>query len=95
MTTDRYVSFAGIDCDGNSRRVIEVLLRHLENPTNRNAYWDAFQVKLREAAASRVAQETAVAETRDFLTVKGSTPDAGFNTPAPLTHALTGNRNDD
>jgi len=50
MTTDRYVSFAGIDCDGNSRRVIEVLLRHLENPTNRNAYWDAFQVKLREAA---------------------------------------------
>jgi len=51
--------------------------------------------RVAEAAASRVAQETAVAETRDFLTVKGSTPDAGFNTPAPLTHALTGNRNDD
>lgn len=50
MTTDRYKSFAGIDCDGNSQRVIETLLRHLEDPARRNPFWDAFQVKLREAA---------------------------------------------
>ena len=29
---DRYVSFKGIDCDGNARRLIACLRRHIDDP---------------------------------------------------------------
>lgn len=47
---DRYVSFAGIDCAGDSRRLIEAVLGHIDNPARTNALWEAFKTKLAAAA---------------------------------------------
>lgn len=43
---DRYVSFAGIDADGNSRRLIKMLLRHIDDPQKSNRFWELFREKL-------------------------------------------------
>lgn len=43
--TDRYLSFAGIDCDGNARRVMACIDRHLAVPGRGNAFWDYFAKK--------------------------------------------------
>lgn len=43
--TDRYVSFADIDCDGNARRVMECIERQMILPGRRNAFWDYFMNK--------------------------------------------------
>ena len=42
---DRYVSFKDIDCDGNARRLMEMIDAHLTNPANGNAFMDYFQKK--------------------------------------------------
>ena len=44
-TTDRYISFEGIDCDGNARRVMEHIERHVAIPGRNNAFWDYFMNK--------------------------------------------------
>lgn len=49
--TDRYVSFCGIDCDLNARRLMETLDRHLSAPGRSNAFWDYFQKKRRGEGA--------------------------------------------
>lgn len=41
-STDRYVSFAGIDCAGNARRLMESLDRHIADPAKNNAFWQYF-----------------------------------------------------
>lgn len=43
---DRYVSFKGIDCDGNSRRIIDRLYMHIDDPAKTNAFWERFRAKL-------------------------------------------------
>ena len=44
--TDRYVSFAGIDCDGNARRLMEIIDRHLlADPSKDNVFWAYFRKK--------------------------------------------------
>lgn len=43
--TDRYVTFEGIDCDGNARRLMEHIERHLEIPERNNAFWEYFMNK--------------------------------------------------
>lgn len=43
---DRYVSFKGIDCEGNSRRIIERLYSHIDDPAKTNAFWERFKQKL-------------------------------------------------
>lgn len=43
--TDRYVSFAGIDCAGNARRILEFVDRNLAQPGRSNAFWDYFARK--------------------------------------------------
>lgn len=44
-STDRYVSFEGIDCDGNARRVMHCIERLLELPGRSNAFWEYFMKK--------------------------------------------------
>ncbi len=43
---DRYVSFTGIDADGNSRKLIKLLLGHIDDPQKNNRFWDLFREKL-------------------------------------------------
>lgn len=43
--TDRYVTFEGIDCDGNARRLMALIDGHLTDPGKGNAFWDYFQKK--------------------------------------------------
>lgn len=43
---DRYVSFVGIDGDGNSRELIKQLRRHIDDPEKSNRFWDIFKAKL-------------------------------------------------
>ena len=43
---DRYVSFAGIDGDGNSRKLMTMLRRHIDDPARSNPFWDMFKGKL-------------------------------------------------
>lgn len=43
--TDRYISFAGIDCAGNARRVMECIDRHIAISGRSNGFWDYFLAK--------------------------------------------------
>ena len=44
--SDRYVSFAGIEGDKNSRQLIALLRRHIDDPLKTNRYWELFKDKL-------------------------------------------------
>ena len=44
--TDRYVTFKNIDCEGNSKRLIAMLRRHIDDPAKCNAFWSQFKDKL-------------------------------------------------
>ncbi len=46
-TTDRYVTFKGIDGDGNARKLIALLRRHIDAPDKSNPFWEKFKEKLR------------------------------------------------
>ncbi len=46
MKTDRYVSFKGIDGDGNSRLLIAMLRRHIDDPAKASPFWEKFKEKL-------------------------------------------------
>ena len=48
--TDRYVSFAGIDCVGNARRILEFIDRNLAIAGRSNAFWDYFAKKRQGSA---------------------------------------------
>ncbi len=55
---DRYVSFKGIDCEANTRAVIDRILMHISDPAKSNPFWERFKVRLAEAgndATARVA----------------------------------------
>lgn len=43
---DRYVSFAGIEGDRNSRELIAMLRRHIDMPQRSNGFWEMFKEKL-------------------------------------------------
>ena len=43
--TDRYVSFAGIDCDGNARQVMAYIDRFLAESNQAAPFWDYFTAK--------------------------------------------------
>ena len=45
-TTDRYISYQNIDCEGNSKKLMQLLLRHIDIPDKSNAFWDKFREKL-------------------------------------------------
>ena len=44
--TDRYVTFKNIDCAGNSRKLMTMLRRHIDDPAKCNLFWDKFKEKL-------------------------------------------------
>lgn len=43
---DRYVSFVGIEGDKNSRELIVMLRRHIDDPLKSNRFWEMFKGKL-------------------------------------------------
>lgn len=44
-TTDRYVSFDGIDCDGNARKVMELIEANMHKVENDLPFWEYFMKK--------------------------------------------------
>lgn len=44
-TIDRYVTFIGIDCDGNAARVMELIERYAADPVHASPFWDYFLAK--------------------------------------------------
>jgi len=44
--TDRYVSFIGIKGDENSRMLMGMLRRHIDDPGRTNPFWERFKDKL-------------------------------------------------
>lgn len=55
---DRYVSFVGIDFEGNMARVLAHLDRYIKDPAWSNAFWQRFSQRLESATNS----ETPVAD---------------------------------
>jgi len=45
-STDRYITFRNIDCEGNSKRLMAMLRRHLDDPAKSNPFWEMFKEKL-------------------------------------------------
>lgn len=45
-TPDRYVSFKGIDGDGNARQLLVMLSRYIAQPQFTNPFWEHFKQKL-------------------------------------------------
>ncbi|WP_051356759.1 N(2)-fixation sustaining protein CowN [Azorhizobium doebereinerae] len=43
---DRYVTFNGIDFEGNMARVLGHLTRYIDDPATGNAFWDRFKARL-------------------------------------------------
>ncbi|NTV49080.1 MAG: N(2)-fixation sustaining protein CowN [Geobacteraceae bacterium] len=43
---DRYVSFVGIEGDKNSRELMAMLRRHIDDPQKTNRFWELFIKKL-------------------------------------------------
>jgi hypothetical protein len=43
--TDRYLSFAGIDCAGNARRLMDCIERNLPAAGDERAFWQYFMAK--------------------------------------------------
>ncbi|MEP9352937.1 N(2)-fixation sustaining protein CowN [Xanthobacter sp. KR7-65] len=52
---DRYLTFQGIDFDGNMRRVLAHLSRYIDDPACGNAFWDRFKARLATAEAGKAA----------------------------------------
>jgi len=44
--TDRYVTYRNIDCEGNSKKLMAMLRRHIDDPQKSNAFWEQFKGKL-------------------------------------------------
>lgn len=42
---DRYISFDGIDCDGNARRVMAMIERDLPEAGSSKPFWEYFMAK--------------------------------------------------
>lgn len=61
--TDRYVTFKGIDGDGNSRRLMELLAPYIDDPATSNPFWEKFKANLSVA----IAAESGCGNRRDEL----------------------------
>jgi hypothetical protein len=48
---DRYVSFIGINGDENSRVLMGMLRRHIDDPERTNPFWEKFKEKLDSVGA--------------------------------------------
>lgn len=52
---DRYLTFNGIDFEGNMRRVLAHLFRYIDDPACGNAFWERFRARLNAAEAGGAA----------------------------------------
>lgn len=43
-TPDRYLTFQGIDFEGNMKTVLQHLSRYIDDPAHDNAFWDRFKL---------------------------------------------------
>ncbi len=43
--TDRYKTFAGIDCDGNARKIMALIENYAERAGETKPFWDYFLAK--------------------------------------------------
>jgi hypothetical protein len=50
---DRYVSFVGLDCDGQAKRLIALLGPYMDDPAKGNAFWTLFAHKLNPASGPK------------------------------------------
>lgn len=41
--TDRYVSYKNIDCAGHAKKLMRLLLRHIDDPEKTNLFWEKFK----------------------------------------------------
>ncbi|MBJ6725523.1 N(2)-fixation sustaining protein CowN [Geomesophilobacter sediminis] len=48
--TDRYVTFKGIDGDGNAQKLVGMLRRYIDDPEHTNLFWERFKDKLAAGA---------------------------------------------
>lgn len=48
-SNDRYVSFSGIDFDGNMKVVLDHLFRYIDDPAKTNPFWERFKERLAKA----------------------------------------------
>ncbi|WP_041794272.1 N(2)-fixation sustaining protein CowN [Pararhodospirillum photometricum] len=55
---ERYISFRGIDFDGNMKAVLDHLRPYIDDPANSNLFWERFKKRLADAESS----ETPVAD---------------------------------
>lgn len=46
--TDRYVTYKNIDCAGNAKTMMAMLLKHIDDPHKSNAFWEKFREKLKQ-----------------------------------------------
>lgn len=46
---DRYVTFKGIDCEGNVSRLLAMFYRHIDDPERTNAFWEKVRIRLQKA----------------------------------------------
>lgn len=44
-TTDRYISFDGIDCDGNAKQLMTMIRSYIDDPEKTNKFWEYFKKK--------------------------------------------------
>lgn len=49
---DRYVSFIGLDCSGQARRLIAALRPYMDDPAKTNGFWQLFARKLNRESGS-------------------------------------------
>lgn len=68
---DRYISFAGIDCDGNARRLMAMIDAHLLDPAKKDAFWAYFERKRRAETGPRADElfliHSNINQIRDYL----------------------------
>lgn len=50
---DRYVSFVGLDCDGQAKRLVALLRPYMDDPAKRNAFWELLARKLNPVSGPR------------------------------------------
>ena len=50
---DRYVSFVGLDCNGQAQRLISMLRPYMEDPEKNNAFWQLLARKLNPESGPR------------------------------------------
>lgn len=54
---DRYLTFRGIDFEGNMARVLGHLWRHVDRPGGANPFWERFRARLGAAEAGGAMQD--------------------------------------